>query len=123
VRTGLAPGVRLRRRLERGRYGAGRVELATALVTAVAAGRIYPDAAGHQAADVHPGGLVGEPAVFCGVASTRGRWPPHWLAEEQRAEAARARQEGLFEPLTDRELTILRMMPRPRCANSQPTCS
>jgi LuxR family transcriptional regulator, maltose regulon positive regulatory protein len=33
------------------------------------------------------------------------------LAEEQRAEAARTRQEGLFEPLTDRELTILRMLP------------
>jgi hypothetical protein len=59
ARTGLAPGVRLRRRLERGRYGAGRVELAAALVTAVAAGRIYPDAAGHQAAAVHPGGTGG----------------------------------------------------------------
>ena len=36
-----------------------------------------------------------------------------WLAEEQHAEAARTRQEGLFEPLTDRELTILRMLPAP----------
>jgi len=69
--------VRLRRWLERGGYDAGRVEIAAALLTAAAAGRIYPDATGHQAADVHPGALVGEPAVFCGVASTRGRWPPH----------------------------------------------
>jgi LuxR family transcriptional regulator, maltose regulon positive regulatory protein len=36
-----------------------------------------------------------------------------WLAEEQRAEAARTRQQGLFEPLTDRELAILRMLPAP----------
>jgi LuxR family maltose regulon positive regulatory protein len=36
-----------------------------------------------------------------------------WLADEQRAEAARARQEGLIEPLTDRELTILRLLPAP----------
>ena len=31
--------------VERGRHGAGRVELAAALLTAAAAGRIYPDAA------------------------------------------------------------------------------
>ena len=36
-----------------------------------------------------------------------------WLAEEQRAEAARTRKHGLFEPLTARELTILRMLPAP----------
>ena len=36
-----------------------------------------------------------------------------WLAGEQRAAAARTRQEGLIEPLTDRELTILRMLPAP----------
>jgi LuxR family transcriptional regulator, maltose regulon positive regulatory protein len=36
-----------------------------------------------------------------------------WLAEELRAEAARARQEGLFEPLTNTELTTLRMLPAP----------
>jgi LuxR family transcriptional regulator, maltose regulon positive regulatory protein len=36
-----------------------------------------------------------------------------WLAEEQRAQAARARQAGLFEPLTGREFTIMRMLPAP----------
>ncbi len=36
-----------------------------------------------------------------------------WLAEEQRTEAMRTRQEGLIEPLTDRELTILRLLPAP----------
>jgi LuxR family maltose regulon positive regulatory protein len=36
-----------------------------------------------------------------------------WLAEEQRAESAQARQEGLVERLTDRELTILRLLPAP----------
>jgi LuxR family transcriptional regulator, maltose regulon positive regulatory protein len=36
-----------------------------------------------------------------------------WLAHEQRAEAVRTRQEGLIEPLTDRELTILRLLPAP----------
>ena len=36
-----------------------------------------------------------------------------WLAEEQRTEAMRTRQEGLIEPLTDRELAILRLLPAP----------
>jgi LuxR family maltose regulon positive regulatory protein len=36
-----------------------------------------------------------------------------WLAEEQRAEAARTRQDGLIEQLTDRELAILRLLPAP----------
>ena len=45
--------------VERGRYGAGRVELAAALLTAAAASRIYPDAAIDQAADVHPGSAGG----------------------------------------------------------------
>lgn len=36
-----------------------------------------------------------------------------WLTGEQRAVAARTRQEGLIEPLTDRELTILRLLPAP----------
>jgi ATP/maltotriose-dependent transcriptional regulator MalT len=36
-----------------------------------------------------------------------------WLADEQRAEAALTRQEGMTEPLTERELTILRLLPAP----------
>jgi LuxR family transcriptional regulator, maltose regulon positive regulatory protein len=36
-----------------------------------------------------------------------------WLADEQRAEAARTRQDGLIEQLTDRELAILRLLPAP----------
>ena len=36
-----------------------------------------------------------------------------WLADEQRAESVQARRDGLIEPLTDRELTILRLLPAP----------
>ena len=99
--------------VERGRHGAGRVELAAALLTAAAAGRIYPDAATDQAADVHPAALVGEARGILRHCADPGPLVTTWLAEEQRAEAARTRQQGLFEPLTDRELTILRVLPAP----------
>ena len=99
--------------VERGRHGAGRVELAAALLTAAAAGRIYPDAPTNQAADVHPGALVGEARGILRHCADPGPLVTTWLAEEQRAEAARTRQQGLFEPLTDRELTILRVLPAP----------
>jgi LuxR family maltose regulon positive regulatory protein len=36
-----------------------------------------------------------------------------WLADGERAEAARIRQHGMIEPLTDRELAILRLLPAP----------
>ena len=36
-----------------------------------------------------------------------------WLAAGEHAEAARGRHGGLIEPLTDRELAILRMLPAP----------
>ena len=99
--------------VERGRHGAGRVELAAALLTAAAAGRICPDAGTHHAADIHPEALVGEARGILRHCADPGPLVTTWLAEEQRAEAARTRQEGLFEPLTDRELTILRMLPAP----------
>ncbi len=88
--------------VERGRHGAGRVELAAALLTAAAADRIYPDAATDQAADVHPGTLVGEARGILRHCADPGPVATMWLAEEQRAEAARTRQQGLFEPLADR---------------------
>jgi LuxR family maltose regulon positive regulatory protein len=97
--------------VERGRHGGGRVELAAALLTAAAAGRIYTDAATDQAADAHLGALVGEARGMLRHCADPGPLVTMWLAEEQRAEAARTRQQGLFEPLTDRELTILRMLP------------
>ena len=96
-----------------GRRGAGRVELTTARLTAAAAGRIYPDAASHRAADVHPGGLLGEARGILRYCADPGPLVTTWLAEEQRAEAARTRQQGLFGPLRDRKLTILRMLPAP----------
>ena len=99
--------------IERGRGGAGRVELAAALLTAAAAGRIYPEAASHQAGDVDPGALVGEARGILRHCADPGPLVTTWLAEEQRAEAARARQQRLFEPLTNRELTIVRMLPAP----------
>jgi LuxR family transcriptional regulator, maltose regulon positive regulatory protein len=99
--------------VERGRQGAGRVELAAALLTAAAAGRVYLDNATHHAADVHPAALMGEARGILRHCADPGPLVTTWLAEEQRAEAARTRQQGLFEPLTDRELAILRMLPAP----------
>jgi LuxR family transcriptional regulator, maltose regulon positive regulatory protein len=99
--------------VERGRQGAGRVELAAALLTAAAAGRVYLNAATDQTADVHPAALMGEARGILRHCVDPGPLVITWLAEEQRAEAARTRQQGLFEPLTDRELTILRLLPAP----------
>jgi LuxR family maltose regulon positive regulatory protein len=94
--------------VELGRRGASRVELAAALLTAAAAGRICP--AGD---DVDPGALVGEARGILRHCAHPGPLVTTWLGEEQRAEAARTRQEGLIDPLTDRELTILRLLPAP----------
>jgi LuxR family maltose regulon positive regulatory protein len=99
--------------VERGRRGAGRVELAAALLTAAAAGRVYLDTATDQAADVHPAALMAEARGILRRCADPGPLVTMWLAEEQRAEAARTRQQGLFEPLTARELAILRMLPTP----------
>jgi LuxR family transcriptional regulator, maltose regulon positive regulatory protein len=99
--------------VERGRRGAGRVELAAALLTAAAAGRVHLDTATDQADDVHPADLMGEARGILRRCADPGPLVTMWLAEEQRAEAARTRQQGLFEPLTARELTILRMLPAP----------
>jgi ATP/maltotriose-dependent transcriptional regulator MalT len=84
-----------------------------ALLTAAAAGRVYPGAATRQAAEVDPAALVGEARGILRHCADPGPLVTTWLAEERRAEAARTRQEGLFETLTNRELTILRMLPAP----------
>jgi LuxR family maltose regulon positive regulatory protein len=114
--------------VELGRRGAGRVELAAALLTAAAAGRISPPAASPHPAPAGDrdregaaaGGNGSDPRAF--LAEARGilRHCPDpgpvvasWLADEQRAGSAQYRQEGLIEPLTDRELTILRLLPAP----------
>ena len=116
--------------VELGRRGAGRVELAAALLTAAAVGRSCPppaapgrrdhrdpaaaDATADAGADgVDPGALIGEARGIVRHCADPGPLVGTWLAEEQRAEAARTRQEGLIEPLTDRELTILRLLPAP----------
>jgi LuxR family transcriptional regulator, maltose regulon positive regulatory protein len=112
--------------VELGRRGAGRVELAAALLTAAAVGRTCPPpaapdrrdhadpaAADVGAADVDPGALIGEARGILRHCADPGPLVSTWLAEEQRAEAVRTRQEGLIEPLTDRELTILRLLPAP----------
>jgi len=91
--------------VELGRRGAGRVELAAALLTAAAADP--------GAADVDPGALAGEARSIMRHCANPGPLVTSWLAGEQRAEAARTRQEGLIEPLTERELTILRLLPAP----------
>jgi LuxR family transcriptional regulator, maltose regulon positive regulatory protein len=109
--------------VELGRRGAGRVELAAALLTASAVLRTSPPVAATR----DPGGaaaVAGADGSDTGalVAEARGvlRHCPDpgpvvttWLAGEQRAEAALTRQEGITEPLTERELTILRLLPAP----------
>jgi LuxR family maltose regulon positive regulatory protein len=108
--------------VELGRRGAGRVELAAALLTAASARRTCPPPAPSQDEDgLSAGpGTDGDPHAF--LAEARGilRHCPDpgpvvagWLAGEQRAESVQARQDRLIEPLTDRELTILRLLPAP----------
>jgi LuxR family maltose regulon positive regulatory protein len=96
--------------VELGRRGAGRVELAAALLTAAKASRIGPDP---QDPGVDPGALVSEARGILRHCADPGPLVTTWLTGEQRAASARARQDGLIEPLTDRELTILRLLPAP----------
>ena len=96
--------------VELGRRGAGRVELAAALLTAAKANRICPDP---QDPGVDPRALVGEARGMLRHCADPGPLVTTWLTGEQRAAAARTRQHGLIEPLTDRELTILRLLPVP----------
>jgi LuxR family maltose regulon positive regulatory protein len=91
--------------VELGRRGAGRVELAAALLTAAAAARDDPDA--------DPAPLITEARGILRHCADPGPLVTSWLAAEERAAAARGRQDGLIEPLTDRELAILRMLPAP----------
>jgi LuxR family maltose regulon positive regulatory protein len=108
--------------VELGRRGAGRVELAAALLTASAVFRTAPPAAAPrdpampaacQEDGSDPGALVGEARGIVRDCPDPGPVVATWLADEQRAEAARTRQDGLIEPLTDRELAILRLLPAP----------
>jgi ATP/maltotriose-dependent transcriptional regulator MalT len=96
--------------VELGRRGASRVELAAALLTAAKVSRICPDP---QDPGVGPEALVGEARGILRHCADPGPLVTTWLAGEQRAVAARTRQDGLIEPLTDRELTILRLLPAP----------
>ena len=109
--------------VELGRRGAGRVELAAALLTAAAVGRICPppgpppspgsDAADPEVVPIDPAAMVREARGIVRHCADPGPLVTTWLAEEQRAEAMRTRQEGLIEPLTDREFAILRLLPAP----------
>ena len=96
--------------VELGRRGAGRVELAAALLTAAKANRICPHP---QDPGLDPGALMGEARGILRHCADPGPLVTTWLTGEQRAAAARTRQHGLIEPLTDRELTILRLLPAP----------
>jgi LuxR family transcriptional regulator, maltose regulon positive regulatory protein len=109
--------------VELGRRGAGRVELAAALLTAAAAVRNLPPPAAprdpgqvpaaDEDIDSDPAALVGEARGILRHCPDPGPVVATWLAREQRAEAVRTRQDALIEPLTDRELTILRLLPAP----------
>jgi len=100
----------------------GRVELAAALLTAAAASRTCPPPApggGPDQAEVAPGtgsdprALLAEARGVLRHCPDPGPVVAGWLTDEQRAESVQARQDGLIEPLTDRELTILRLLPAP----------
>jgi LuxR family maltose regulon positive regulatory protein len=109
--------------VELGRRGAGRVELAAALLTTSAAVRTSPPAAAtrdpdrmpaaHEDVGCDPSALVGEARGIVRHCPDPGPVITTWLAREQRAEAVRTHQTALIEPLTDRELTILRLLPAP----------
>ena len=109
--------------VELGRRGAGRVELAAALLTAAAAVRTAPPAPalrppdGMAAADqedgADPGAMVAEARGILRHCPDPGPVVTTWLADEQHAESVRTRQDGLIEQLTDRELAILRLLPAP----------
>ena len=109
--------------VELGRRGAGRVELAAALLTASAVFRTSPPAAAtrvlgdvpaaDRASGSDPGALVAEARGVLRHCPDPGPVVTTWLADEQRAEAALTRQETMTEPLTERELTILRLLPAP----------
>ena len=60
-----------------------------------------------------PGALVGEARGILRHCPDAGPVVATWLAREQRAEVVRTRQDALIEPLTDRELAILRLLPAP----------
>ena len=109
--------------VELGRRGAGCVELAAALLTASAVFRTSPPAAAtrvlgdvpaaDRASGSDPGALVAEARGVLRHCPDPGPVVTTWLADEQRAEAALTRQEAMTEPLTERELTILRLLPAP----------
>jgi LuxR family maltose regulon positive regulatory protein len=107
--------------VELARRGAGRVELAAALITAAAASRTCPPAApmGERGQAAAPGANSDPHALLAEARGTLrhcrdpGPVVSGWLADEQRAHSAQARQEGLIERLTDRELAILRLLPAP----------
>ena len=52
-------------------------------------------------------------AASSGTVPTRGRWSPRGWPENSAPWRRVTRQEGLIEPLTDRELAILRLLPAP----------
>jgi len=109
--------------VELGRRGAGRVELAAALLTASAVFRTSPPAAATRdpgdmpaadgAGSSDTGALVAEARGILRHCPDPGPVATTWLDDEQRAEAALTRQEAMTEPLTERELTILRLLPAP----------
>jgi LuxR family maltose regulon positive regulatory protein len=109
--------------VELGRRGAGRVELAAALLTASAVFRTSPPTVATRdpgdvpatdgASGSDPGALVAEARGVLRHCPDPGPVVTTWLADEQRAEAALTRQEAMTEPLTERELTILRLLPAP----------
>ncbi|HYY09577.1 MAG TPA: LuxR C-terminal-related transcriptional regulator, partial [Kineosporiaceae bacterium] len=94
--------------VELARRGAGRGELAAALLTAAATAR-----------DTGP---AGRPAAAAFLAQARavlrecadaGPLVASWLSAEQRIPAPRGGGSDVPEPLTERELAILRLLPGP----------
>jgi ATP/maltotriose-dependent transcriptional regulator MalT len=92
--------------VELARRGAGRIEVAAALLTAAAVARKA------AAGDGQAARWLSEARVVIAQCADAGPVVAEWLATEQRAQRNEpARMTG--EPLTDRELAILRLLPGP----------
>ena len=93
--------------VELARRGAGRGELAGALLTAAATARDTGSAGGGAAA------FLAQARAVLRECADAGPLVASWLSAEQRIPAPRGGGSDVPEPLTERELAILRLLPGP----------
>ena len=87
--------------------GAGRLEVAAALLTAAMVAR------GASAESVAPEDLLAQARAVLRQCADAGPVLRAWLAAEQRGRHAAASRRDVVEPLTEREQAILRLLPGP----------